>query len=294
MSNDWEAQRAFLAVVREGSLSGAARALAVAQPTVRRRIERLEASVGAPLFVRAPNGLIPTDRAEALMVHAETMALAADAFERSASADVGKVAGTVRISASEIVAIEILPNMFQPLMAAHPELAIELSASNRNEDLLRREADIAVRMVPPVQEALVARRIGAIPLGLHAHPDYLAARGHPGSLAEIQDHALIGPARNSPILRVLQARGFLPEIADFAFRSDSDIAQLAAIRAGLGVGVCQVPLGRRIPQLVHLLPEVFSLPLETWVVTHEDLRNVARVRAVFDALVDGLTRYIRS
>jgi len=171
MSNDWEAQRAFLAVVREGSLSGAARALAVAQPTVRRRIERLEASVGAPLFVRAPNGLIPTDRAEALMVHAETMALAADAFERSASADVGKVAGTVRISASEIVAIEILPNMFQPLMAAHPELAIELSASNRNEDLLRREADIAVRMVPPVQEALVARRIGAIPLGLHAHPD---------------------------------------------------------------------------------------------------------------------------
>jgi len=93
---------------------------------------------------------------------------------------------------------------------------------------------------------------------------------------------------------VLQTRGFLPEIADFAFRSDSDIAQLAAIRAGLGVGVCQVPLGRRIPQLVHLLPEVFSLPLETWVVTHEDLRNVARFRAVFDALVDGLTRYIRS
>ncbi|MBW8753780.1 MAG: LysR family transcriptional regulator [Sphingomonadales bacterium] len=294
MSIDWEAQRAFLAVVREGSLSGAARALAVAQPTIRRRIERLEASVGAPLFVRAPNGLIPTERAEALMVHAETMALAADAFQRSASADVGRVAGTVRISASEIVAIEILPDIVSPLMAAHPELAIELSASNRNEDLLRREADIAVRMVPPVQEALVARRIGAIPLGLHAHADYFAARGHPGSLAEVQDHALIGPARNSPILRTLQARGFLPEVADFTFRSDSDIAQLAAIRAGLGVGVCQVPLARREPQLVHLLPDAFSFPLETWVVTHEDLRNVARVRAVFDALVDGLTRYIRS
>jgi len=294
MSSDWEAQHAFLAVVREGSLSGAARALNVAQPTVRRRIERLEASIGAPLFIRAPNGLIPTERAEALMVHAETMALAADAFERSASADVGRVAGTVRISASEIVAIEVLPNIIQPLMAAHPALAIELSASNRNEDLLRREADIAVRMVPPVQEALVARRVGAVPLGLHARADYLAARGHPASLAEVQDHALIGPARNSPILRSLQARGLLPEAADFTFRSDSDIAQLAAIRAGLGVGVCQVPLGRREPQLVHLLPDAFSFSLETWVVTHEDLRNVARVRAVFDTLVDGLTRYIRS
>lgn len=293
MSLDWEAQRAFLAVLREGSLSGAARALGVAQPTIRRRIERLEAAVGAPLFLRAPGGLTPTERAEALMVHAETMALAADAFERSASADVGRIAGSVRVSASEVIAIEVLPAIIQPLMAAHPDLTIELSASNRNEDLLRREADIAVRMVPPVQEALVARRIGTIPLGLHARADYLAVRGMPASLADTGAHSLIGPARDSPILRDLNARGLLPEVADFAFRSDSDVAQLAAVRAGVGIGVCQIPLGKRDPALVHLLPEAFSYPLETWVVTHEDLRNVARVRAVFDCLVDGLARYIR-
>jgi DNA-binding transcriptional LysR family regulator len=293
MSLDWETQRAFLAVLREGSLSGAARVLGLAQPTVRRRIERLEAAIGAPLFVRAPNGLVPTERADALMGHAEAMALAADAFHRSASADVGAIAGVVRISASEIVAVEILPPILQPLLAAHPALAVELSANNRNEDLLRREADVAVRMIAPQQDALVARRIGSITVGLYAHADYLAACGTPYSLDDAAGHALIGPARSDPALRVLREKGMLPP-QDFTFRSDSDLAQLAAVRAGLGIGVCHVPLARRDPALVHVLPDIFALLLETWVVTHEDLRSVARVRAVFDTLVEGLTRYARA
>jgi DNA-binding transcriptional LysR family regulator len=178
-------------------------------------------------------------------------------------------------------------------MAANPQLVIELSASNRNEDLLRREADIAVRMVAPTQEALVARRIGLIPLGLHARADYLAGRGTPASLDDMQRHALIGPARDTTILRILQSRGLWTEKADFAFRSDNDLAHLAAIRAGLGIGVCQVPLARRSSELVRLLPDAFAFDLDTWVVTHEDLRNVARVRAVFDCLVEGLTAYQR-
>jgi len=293
MSLDWEAQRAFLAVLREGSLSGAARVLGLAQPTVRRRIERLEAEIGAPLFVRAPNGLVPTERAEALMGHAEAMALAAEAFHRSASADVGATAGIVRISASEIVAVEILPAILQPLVATHPNLSVELSATNRNEDLLRREADIAVRMIAPQQGALVARHIGSIMVGLHAHADYLAAHGTPRSLDALVGHALIGPARNDPMVRLLRERGMLPA-RDFTFRSDSDLAQLAAVRAGLGIGACHVPLARRDPALVQVLPEIFALPLQTWVVTHEDLRNVARVRAVFDTLVEGLARYART
>lgn len=292
MSLDWEAQRAFLAVLREGSLSGAARALGLAQPTVRRRIARLEADIGAPLFVRAPNGLVPTERADTLMGHAEAMALAAEAFHRSASADVGAIAGVVRVSASEIVAVEIIPSILQPLLAAHPALAVELSANNRNEDLLRREADVAVRMIAPQQGALVARRIGSIMVGLYAHADYVAARGAPSSLDELAGHALIGPARNDPALRVLRERGLLPA-QDFTFRSDSDLGQLAAVRAGLGIGVCHVPLARQETALVRVLPDAFALLLETWVVMHEDLRSVARVRAVFDALVEGLTHYAR-
>jgi len=288
---DWERQRAFLAVIDEGSLSAAARRIGVAQPTVRRRIEELEAEIGTPLFTRSPSGLLPTAQAEALAGHVRAMALAAEAFVRSASAEAREVAGRVRISASEVVAIEVLPPILAALARQHPRLVIELSPSNRNEDVLRREADVAVRMVPPQQEALVAQRIGAIALGLHATADYLAARGTPRSLAEVRSHTLIGVEHDTPVLRALQAKGLPIGRDDFAFRSDHDLAQLAAIRVGLGIGICQVPLAAR-DGLVRLLPDAFGFDLETWVVCHEDLRDVARVRAVFDALVAGLRGYI--
>lgn len=287
---DWERQRAFLAVMREGSLSAAARRIGIAQPTVRRRIEELEAQLGAPLFTRSPSGLLPTERAHALAEHAQAMAMAADAFVRTASADAHEVAGTVRISASDVIAIEVLPAILAGLMRAHAGLVIELSPSNRNEDLLRREADVAVRMVRPRQEALVAQRIGAVVLGLHAHPDYLARAGTPAAPDDLSGHALIGVECDSPALRALQQRGFGIAVEDFAFRSENDLAQLAAIRAGLGLGFCQNGLGAR-DGLVRLFPEC-TLELETWVVCHEDLRSLARVRAVFDALVAGLRAYI--
>jgi len=288
---DWEQQRAFLAALEEGSLSGAARRLGLAQPTVRVRIEMLEAVLGTPLFTRSPGGLIPTERGEALREHARAMALASDAFVRSASAAPDEVAGTVRVSASDMIAIEVLPPILADLAARHPALVIELSPTNRNEDVLRREADVAVRMVPPSQDALVARRIGAVTLGIHAHPAYLAGRPVPRRFEDLAAHRVIGPASDSPVLRAVQDKGFPVGRADFGFRTDSDIAQYAAIRAGLGIGVCQAALGKR-DGLVHLLPHDFAFDLETWVVCHEDLRNVARVRAVFDALVVGLSAYV--
>lgn len=293
MSNDdWERQRAFLAVLDEGSLSGAARALDLAQPTVRGRIEALERALGVVLFTRAPNGLLPTDIALTLRDSARAMAHAADAFVRTASAPPGEIAGVVRISASEMIAIEVLPPILAALRRTHPALVIALSPSNRVEDVLRRESDIAVRMVRPGQDALVAQRIGAVPLGLHAHRDYLAFAGTPKTLADLAGHTLIGVERDSPLLRAIQQRGFGLSIADFGFRSESDLAHLAAIRAGLGIGLCQIPLAARDPALVHLLPDGFGFDLETWAVMHEDLRGVARVRAVFDALVAGLKAYL--
>jgi DNA-binding transcriptional LysR family regulator len=287
---DWEQQRAFLAVLETGSLSGAARRLNLAQPTVRTRIEALEAALGTPLFTRSPGGLHPTERGLALREHAKAMALASDAFVRAASAAPDDVAGIVRVTASEVIAVEVLPAIFADLAREHPRLMIELSPSNRNEDVLRREADVAVRMVPPRQEALVARRIGAVPLGVHAHPDYFANRPMLLSASDLSSHRIIGPERDSPMLRAVQAAGFPIQLADLSFRSDSDHAQLAAIRAGLGIGICQTPIGTR-DGLVRLLPE-FEFDLETWVVCHEDLRGLARVRAVFDALVTGLKTYL--
>jgi DNA-binding transcriptional LysR family regulator len=289
---DWERQRAFLAVLREGSLSGAARALGAAQPTVRRRVEDLERQMGVALFTRSPSGLTPTALARELSGHVEAMAAAAASFARAASAEAGATTGAVRITASEVVGVEVLPPMLAALQADYPGLVIELSLSNRSEDLLRREADIAIRMTRPMQEALVARRVGAVALGFHGHSRLLDAWGRPDTLEAAKTLPLIGYETETIGVRAVKALGLDLRREDFAFRADSDLAQLAAIRAGVGIGICQVALAARDPMLERVLPS-FTFDLETFVVTHEDLRDVRRVRLVFDALVEGLTAYAR-
>ncbi|ENZ83072.1 LysR family transcriptional regulator [Caulobacter vibrioides] len=291
---DWERHRAFLAVIDTGSLSAAARALGAAQPTVRRRIEDLEAQLGVALFTRSPSGLTPTSVGTALARHARAMASAAAALARAASAEAEAAAGVVRITASEVVGMEVLPPILAALRQDHPGLIFELALTNRNEDLLRREADIAVRMVRPTQEALVARRVGVITLGMHAHKRVLDAWGRPATLDEARRLPLIGYETDTAGVRTVRAMGLGLKPEDFAFRSDNDLAQLAAIRAGLGLGICQVGLALRDPMLERVLADSFAYDLETFVVAHEDLKDVRRVRLVFDALVEGLTAYARS
>lgn len=288
---DWEDLHAFLALLREGSLSAAARAFAVAQPTMRRRLDALERSVGAALFTRSPTGLTPTDAARDLGAYAEAMAVAAAAFARTASADAGAAHGVVRITASDVVGAEVLPRLLAPLRETHPGLVLELNLSNRTEDLLRQEADIAVRMLRPAQAALVAKRVGVVSLGLFAHKSYLERCGTPSSLEDLARFALIGPDRETFYLEVLRQRGLDLRREMCALRTDSQLAQLGAIRAGFGVGVCQIPLGRRDPDLTHVLPDAFCYGMETWIAMHEDLRRIGRVRAVFDHLVRALTDY---
>lgn len=290
---DWERQRAFLAVLGEGSLSGAARVLGLSQPTVRRRIEDLERQVGAPLFTRSPSGLTPTGVARDLGQHARTMATAAEAFMRTASGDADAAEGVVRITASEVIGVEVLPPILAELRARHPGLILELSLGSRNEDLLRREADVAVRMSPPAQKSLVARRIGAVRLGLFAHRGVLEAHGTPAALEDVNRLPLIGYESETNSIRALKAMGLTLRREDFIYRTDNDLAQLAAIRGGVGIGVCQSRLAARDPDLVAVLPDAFHFDLDTWIVMHEDLRRVRRVRLVYEALAGGLTAYIR-
>lgn len=286
----WDLYGTFLAVMETGSLSAASRALGIAQPTARRQIEALEQALGVVLFTRASNGLVPTDAAVATLPYAESMAATARALVRSVSASADD-AGTVRVAASEVVGVEVLPPMLVELARAHPRIQIELSLSNRNEDLLRREADIAIRMVAPTQAALVARQVGAIEVGVFAHEDYLARRGTPNTLDDlIHGHALIGGDRAPSIKEALAAMGLATRARHYVLRTDSDVAQLSAIRAGLGIGACQVPLAARMPALRRVLPSV-AVPLGTWVVMHEDLRTSGRVRRVFEHLVEQLGRY---
>ncbi|WP_323123508.1 LysR family transcriptional regulator [Burkholderia alba] len=289
----WELYRSFLGVLREGSLSGAARALDITQPTAGRHVAALEAALGVTLFTRSPAGLLPTEAALALRGHAEAMESTAASLERAAAGYGEGVRGIVRISASEVIGVEVLPPIVGRLRARHPALKIELVLTNRVQDLLRREADIAVRMTRPQQAQLVARRIGRIELGLHAHRDYLARHGTPRSLGDLADHAVIGYDQPTPFIREIAKRvpGF--ERVNFAFSTDSDLAQLALIRSGTGIGGCQVRLAQRDAALVRVLPKAFAAQMETWITMHEDLRGSPRCRATFDALVDGLTEYVK-
>jgi DNA-binding transcriptional LysR family regulator len=289
----WDLYRSFLAVLENGSLSAAARALGLAQPTLGRHIEALEAALGHALFVRSQHGYLPTEHALQLQPYAQALAATASALLRAASGSAAEPRGTVRITASEMIGCEVLPPIVARLHQQYPGLQIELALSNKTQDLLRREADIAVRMLQPVQEALVARRVGAVELGLHAHRDYLARRGTPRTLAELPAHALIGYDHETAFIRSIKHHlGDLTR-AHFALRSDSDMAQLAAVRAGFGIGICQAGIAARDPQLLRVLPEAFAPKLDTWVAMHEDLRNSKRCAVVFSALVDGLNSYIK-
>jgi DNA-binding transcriptional LysR family regulator len=246
--------------------------------------------LGVALFTRSPQGLTPTELGQELVAHAQAMAAATAALRRAATGSNHDVRGVVRITCSEVVGAEVLPAILADFRQRHPGIVIELSLSNQAEDLLRKDADIAVRMLRPVQGALVARRIGHIPLGLHAHRRYLKARGQPENLAELSQHALIGFDRETPALRAI--RSSLPfGREDFSLRTDSDLAQLAAIRAGYGIGVCQCAIARRDRNLVHVLPKAFALDLDTWLVMHEDLKANRRIRLLFEHLAQALGTY---
>ena len=289
----WDDQRIFLAVLEEGSLSAASRRLGLSHPTVRARIEALEARLGAVLFTRSVNGLTPTETAEQLREAARAMAMASELFVRQASSSGQEIAGTVRLSVPEFMGIEVMPAMLARLREAHPAIRIELSLSNAPADLLAQEVDIAVRTVSPKQEALVARKVASIPLGLFAAHDYVERRGRPASLADLVDHDIIGPDRSRADMALAARFGeFARE--RLVLRTDSHPAQLAVARAGVGIAVAQVPVGARDPGLVRILPDIEIASLDTWIVAHENLARVPRVRAVFDSLVESFTAMMRA
>jgi DNA-binding transcriptional LysR family regulator len=283
----WNDQRIFLAVLEEGSLSAAARRLGLSHPTVRTRIEALEKELGTVLFTRSVNGLTPTQTAQSLRDPARAMAMASELFVRQASAAGGAVAGTVRISVPEFMGIEVVPAMLARLREAHPAIRIELSLSDAPADLLAQEVDVAVRTIAPKQEALVARKVASIPLGLFAAHAYVERCGSPASLADLASHDFVGPDRNRRDLALAERLGEAILRDRFTVRTDSHPAQLALARAGLGIAVAQVPVGQRDPHLVRILPDFEVATLDTWIVTHENLARLRRIRAVFDSLAES-------
>jgi DNA-binding transcriptional LysR family regulator len=289
----WELFRTFLEVARDGSLSGAARKLALTQPTVGRHIDALEVALGLSLFSRSPQGLTATPAALELVEHAEAMAAASAALRRTASSGAHTDRGTVRIAASEMIGCEVLPPVLASFRKSHPGIVLELVLSNRNEDLLRRDADIAVRMARPRQKSLIARRVGKTMIGLYAHRNYLKAYGAPKKVGDLGKHCVIGFDRDDWSLRSL---GTLPQEVtrdNFGFRCDSDLAQFATLRAGVGIGGCQHNIAMRFTELVPVLAKAIRFELEVWVAMHEDMKSTTRVRMLFDHLAAGLSTFVR-
>jgi DNA-binding transcriptional LysR family regulator len=290
----WELYRSFLGVLNHGSLSGAARALGVAQPTVGRHVAALEKSLRLALFTRSQTGLLPTEAAQSLRLYAESLRSTVAALERAAASQGSGVSGSVRVTASDVIGVEVLPPIIARLRDQHPELAVELALTDRVQDLIGRESDIAVRMMRPRQELLVARRVGRIVVGLHAHQSYLLRRGAPKSLADLADHALIGFDETTPFIRSAGKTFGTWRRESFAMRTDNNLAQLALIRSGAGIGFCQTAIAQRDEAIVRILPRQVALPLDTWITMHQDLRNSPRCRVTFDALVEGLEQYVNS
>lgn len=284
---DWTLLQSFLVVAETGSYSAAARASGRSQPTIGRHIEQLQTQLGATLFQRATSGYSLTATGTALMDHARAMEQAAANISLITEGRAEDLRGTVRVTASEIVATYILPELFAELLAQEPELQIELVASNTSENLSLREADIAVRMVQPDQQDLIARKIGNINIGLFAAQSYLDRKGTPTTPNDISNHTVIGYDKSDLIIRGMAKFGMQAKREDFAFRIDNQVAYLEAIRAGVGIGASQRSQAERY-DLVEVLSELKLPSLPVWLAAHAELRTSARVRRVFDFLADHL------
>ncbi len=285
---DWTLMRSFLAVLDAGSLLGAARRLQQSQPTLGRHIQSLEAQLGTALFERTGRGLTPTLAAREIADHARAMQEAADALQRELSRSSADLTGTVRLTASQTVATYLLPPLIAKLRKETPEIQIELVASDEVKNLLRREADIALRMVRPEQESLIARKVLSLTLGTYASKKYLKSHGVPADAADLLNHQLIGYDQVTTILKGFREFGESVNRENFAFRTDDNIVQWQAVRAGLGIGFMADYLAKTDRTVKRVLPD-FQIPdLPVWLTTHREIQGNPRIRRVYDFLASEL------
>lgn len=289
-SFDWTLIRSFLAALEHGSLLAAARVIHVSQPTIGRHIYELEAQLGVVLFERTGRGLLPTDTALRLADAARAMEAGAVELARNVSAQKTNASGSVRITASRSVACALLPAVLAQMRMVLPEIQVEILASDEVSNLLRREADVAVRMVRPDQSSLVAKRIGEVTLSAYAHSDYLRRRGVPKQPQDLLTHEVVGRDKDDSIIRGFAAFGYVVKKDRFALRTDDIMAYWGAVQAALGVGFVADFLARSDKLVLPVLPMLKIAPLPVWLTVHREIRTDLRIRAVYDFLAVALPK----
>jgi len=287
---DWNRARAFLVTAEEGSLSAAARALGMTQPTLGRQVSAFEKELGIILFERAGHGLILTTSGLELLKHVRDMGHAASQLSLTANGQSQGVEGDVCISASEIYAAYILPPIIAKLRKLYPKIDIEIVASNLASDILRREADIALRNFEPTQPDLIAKKVKVVNARLYAAKHYLDEIGNPKTADQLAKADFIAFDKPHMLVEYLNKMG-LPVTADrFTLTTKNYITHWELVKQGLGIGIMPEELGDKEPLVEQALPDFAPITFPIWLTTHRELRTSQRVRVVYDLLAEELSR----
>lgn len=286
---DWNRARAFLVTAEEGSLSAAARALGMTQPTLGRQVTALETELGVVLFERGGRGLELTPSGLDLLEHVRAMGDAASSFSLTASGQSTSIEGSICITATEVMAAFVLPPILGRLRQLEPGIEIELIASNRTSDLKRREADIAVRIFRPTQSDLIARKVCDTSMRLYAASSYLRQIGNPTSPEDFSDADFLGINRRNLLIETLNERGFTLTLRNFPVITEHHLVGWELVKHGLGIGFMTEEVGDAEPMVERVLPRLDPFMVDVWLVAHRELKTSRRVRMVFDFLVSELS-----
>ncbi len=287
---DWNQVRAFLATAQEGSLSGAARVLHSTQPTVGRQVTALEISLGVALFERVGRGLVLTPSGAAVLEEVRAMGEAAARVSLVAAGRTVDVAGTVSVSVSDVFAAFVMPDILIAFSARVPEIAIDLVVTNTLSDLMRREADIAIRHIRPEEPDLIARHLKAGRAALWAAPEFLRRHGRPETVADLAGLPFVGMSDPATMVGYLTQWGLPVTEADIRVHSDNMVAAWEMVRAGLGIGVMSDEIALRTGGAERVLPDFTPMDVDIWLTCHRELKTSRRIRVVFDFLAEALTR----
>ncbi len=285
---DWNQARAFLVTAEEGSLSAAARALGLTQPTLSRQVAGIEEALGVTLFERTSRALLLTQAGTELLEYFRTMGDAANRISVAATGQSQDVTGHVVIAATNGMATFYLPPILKQLRTRAPELHIEIIASNELSDLRRREADIAIRHARPQDENLFAKRLRDTTGRLFASTAYLDEVGRPTTTSDLEAMQFVGFDHPEQRLGIMASRGINLTTANFNFDTSSVTVSLELMRQGFGLGILPDDVAETYPELESAFPAFEPLQVETWLVAHRELRTSLRIRLVFDLLSEGL------
>ena len=284
---DWADIRLFLAVLDHGSLVAASEYLGLTQPSVGRRLTAMEGRIGTPLFVRSGRRMQLSDAGVAILDSARRMENEMMAIERSVEVQSKGLCGRVTISATEGTGTEWLTPVLFDFHQLYPDITVSVLIESRAVDLIHREADIALRLGRPTQPDLIARRLVNIGFGLYAAQKYLDSAGPVSDIDALDRHQFVvleptDVAAKSPGM----IAGIGKIIRNPVYFTNSPAAQLSAVRAGFGIGVLSHRWAAMQPALKRVLEDYVPMEVELWLVSHEELRHSARIRAVSDFIAE--------